>query len=123
MHRVSATLLIVLFSLSLIGPAVSASGEESKLPECCKRGGQHHCAMQASKSESPSGPALNTARCPLFPIPSIVPANRIVTLVGTIRPVVAGFVSRPAYRSQARSICRISFSRADQKRGPPSPLS
>ena len=123
MHRVSATLLIVLFGLSLIGPAVSASDEESKLPACCRRGGQHHCAMQAGKSESSSSPALNTARCSRFPLPSSVPANRIVTLVGTIRPVFAGFVSRAAYRPQVRSICRISYSCACQKRGPPSPIS
>jgi hypothetical protein len=79
--------------------------------------------MQASKSESSSSPALNAAKCSLFPLPSSVPANRIVTLLGTVPPVFVGFVSRPAYRLRARSICRISYSRAGEKRGPPSPLS
>jgi hypothetical protein len=72
MHRISATWLIVLSSFSLTGPAVFALDEESKLPACCRRGGQHHCAMQASQWESPSGPILNTGKCSTFPLASNV---------------------------------------------------
>lgn len=123
MQRVSATLLIVLFSFSLIGPAVFASDEDSKLPACCRRAGHHHCAMQSSQSESSPGPALRTGRCPIFPVTRTVPANRTIGLLGTFTTVRAGLVSHPASGPQAEAICRISYSRAGQKRGPPSPLS
>lgn len=123
MRRISAILLMALFSFSLISPAVFAPDAESNLPACCRRSGKHHCAMTASQSESSSGPTLQTGRCPSFSTGQAVPANRTVSLPGNSQAIFAGLVSHPASRPQTQALCRISYSRAGQKRGPPTPLS
>lgn len=128
MHRISAALLIALFSFSLAGPAVFASNDDSNLPPCCRRGGKHHCAMMDgamlhAAADSSAGPSLQAARCPLYPSAPNIPANRIVTFVGARPPVFAGLVSRPAHRVEASSIFRIAYHRPGEKRGPPSLLS
>ena len=122
MRRISAILLMALFSLSLISPAVFASDADSNLPACCRRAGKHHCAMTASQLGA-SGPAVQTGRCPVFPAGEAVPANRPVSLPGTAQVVFAGLASHPASRPQTEALCRISYSRAAQKRGPPTLLS
>jgi hypothetical protein len=119
MRRMSAILLMALFSFSLISPAVLASDTDSKLPACCRRGGKHHCTMTASQSESSSGRAMQAGRCPFFPTAKAAPASRTVSLPGISQRVFAGLVSHPASRPQTLALCRISYSRAGQKRGPP----
>jgi len=123
MRRVSAVLLVALFSFSLISPAVFASDADSKLPACCRRGGKHHCTTTASQSESSSGPAVQAGRCPFFPTGKAGPASRTVSLPGISQSIFAGLVSHPASRPQTQELCRISYSRAGQKRGPPTFLS
>jgi len=123
MHRISAVLLIALFGFSLASPAVFASDDDSSLPPCCRRAGKHHCAMQTVRPESSSQPSLTSGPCPMFPVTPNLPANGIVALVGPIPAVLAGFANRPASRPRVESFCRSSYSRAGQKRGPPTPLS
>jgi hypothetical protein len=122
MRGIFATLLVALFSFSLISPVVFASDAESKLPACCRRGGKHHCEMMASQSESSSGPAVQAGRCGFFPAAPAIPASRTVSLPGVSQVIFAGLVSHPASRPQTEALCRISYSRAGQKRGPPSLL-
>ncbi|MFZ0591926.1 MAG: hypothetical protein WAM39_15785, partial [Bryobacteraceae bacterium] len=121
-HRISATLLIVLFGFSPISPAVFALDEDSNLPACCRRAGKHHCAKAANQFEPASGPAFNAGRCSQFPAVQAVPANRTATLPGTARAIFSKLVSHPASCRQAEAICRISYSRTGQKRGPPTIL-
>ena len=123
MRRIFALLLMALFSFSLISPAVFAQDADSKLPACCRLSGKHHCAMTASRSESSSGPALQTGRCSFFPAAQAVPATRTVSLPGTSQSIFTRLASNPASRPQTEALCRISYSRAGQKRGPPTPLS
>jgi hypothetical protein len=47
-RRFAAILLLALFSVSLIEPGLMA--DVSKLPACCRRGGQHHCTMADTSS-------------------------------------------------------------------------
>jgi len=123
MRRISTILLMALFSLSLISPAVFAPDAESNLPTCCRRSGKHHCTMTASQSESSSGPDLQIGRCRFFPTGQAVPASRIVSLRGNSQAILTGLASHPASRPQTQALCRVSYSRASQKRGPPTPLS
>ena len=124
MRRMSAILLMALFSFSLISPAVFASDAESNLPACCRRGGNHHCAMiTTTPSESSSGPSLQAGRCQFFPAAKGFPASRTVSLPGSSQAIFTGLVGHPAARPQTEARCRISYSRAGQKRGPPAPLS
>jgi hypothetical protein len=118
MRRVLASLLVALFSLSLIAPAVFASDPDSKLPACCRRDGKHHCGM-ASHAESPTSPAAQTAKCDLFPSGGAVLASQIAGLPGISRVVLTGFFSQPAAIAHAETVSRISYSQAGQKRGPP----
>jgi hypothetical protein len=122
-RRVCAILLMALFSFSLISPAVFASDDDSRLPACCRRGGKHHCTMTSSPSESSSDRAVQAGRCPFFPTGQAVPASRIVSLPGESQAIFAGLISHPACRPQTEALCRISYSRAGQKRGPPTFLS
>ena len=118
MRRVFASLLVALFSFALIAPAVFASDPDSKLPACCRRDGKHHCGL-ASHTESPAGPAAQTARCNLFPSGGAVLTTQIAGLAGVSRVVLTGFVRQAAAIAYTETASRISYSQAGQKRGPP----
>lgn len=122
MRRIWAILLVAVFGFSPIAPAVFASDPDSKLPPCCRRGGKHHCAMTAGQSASPSGPSLRADRCALFPDAQSIPAGQTVSLSGVAPAIFAGLLSHPAVCPRTEALCRISYSRAGQKRGPPAPL-
>ena len=118
MRRLVAFPLLALFSISLIGPAVFVSSAESNLPECCRRDGKHRCAMPESGSDPASGPVLQAERCPSFPVHAVAPKPD----PGQVRAyqALAGvFADYRAPHAKPESLCRISFSRAGQKRGPP----
>jgi hypothetical protein len=120
MRRVWATLLTLLFSLSLIIPAVSAADAESSLPACCRRNGTHHCSLSKGGTESSSGPAVQPTRCSLYPSAKGLPTGRTAAVAKASERIFAGLVAHPATRRQTEARYRISFSRTRQKRGPPS---
>ena len=135
MQRVSAVLLLLLFSLSLTATFALADSE-SKLPECCRRAGKHHCASMASMDpgmeasmqdgmQQSSGPAVRpaAAKCPYSPHGGPSSPYGKIPLARAARIVVAPLVSHPAGAAQTEALYRISFSRVRQKRGPPSLLS
>jgi hypothetical protein len=122
-QRFLARLLLVLFSFSLIGPAVLA-GSESQLPACCRRLGQHHCdATQGVNQASGSSVQAGGQKCPFFPLGRAVPAHAKALFRGTAQSVVATLVGHPAGHVRTESRYRVSFSRSSQKRGPPVLLS
>ena len=114
-RRLSAILLLGLFVLSVFAPALIAD-PESKLPACCRRGGEHHCAI--TPLQSAAGPVVQSL-CPFFPDLSTVPTFSKVTGVRPTQLVLGQAVSHPRGSVQARALFRISFSRTRQKRGPP----
>ena len=123
MRRIVAMLLLAVFGVAPLSPVVFASDAVSKLPPCCRRDGKHHCSMAANGSGASSGPSLRAARCAFFPAAPATPSS---PTAGPMHIAMAGFariVSHPAPPSQIQAICRSSYSRAGQKRGPPSPLS
>jgi hypothetical protein len=117
--------LSVLFSFSLISPAIFAS-DDSNLPACCRRGGKHHCAMNvADQGSSSSGPSLQAdgQKCPNFPKSGAAPAYSKIAFLQTFQTVSGLVLSHPAGQTQTEARYRISFSRSRQKRGPPALLS
>lgn len=125
LRRISAILLLALFSFSLIAPAFPADAD-ANLPACCRRAGKHHCAMATGPGggKTSSGPAFTAGgRCPYFPSAFPTATNpgsfAIAASRGTFKPLTGHadvIRSIPAHVS-------VSFSRSHQKRGPPSFLS
>lgn len=122
MRRICAILLLALLSFPLLSPALLASDAETKLPACCRRSGIHRCSILA-RDQQANGPALQTASCPSFPAAIAFLGNRNASSLGIAPPLVCSFTSHPAARPQAEALCRISYSRAGQKRGPPTVIS
>jgi hypothetical protein len=122
MIRVWAMLLVAVVGFSPVAPVVLASNPEWKLPPCCRRGGAHHCAMMADQSAS-QGPSVRANRCALFPGAQAIPPGQTVDFPVIAPAIFAGLIHHPAVCPQTEAQCRISYSRAGQKRGPPAPLS
>jgi hypothetical protein len=126
MQRVSTILLLVVFSLSLIAPALIANSA-SNVPACCRKDGQHHCSMlnMGEQQGRPSGPEFKSlgSKCPFFLQGGAAPASG---KLGTMSPsgvFFAAIVSHPTAHAQTQAQYRVSFSRAWQERGPPALLS
>jgi hypothetical protein len=121
-RRSFAMLLVALFGFSPIGPAVFASDVDLRLPTCCRRAGEHGCAMKPSQPAT-SAPSAQAGRCRFFPPAKAIPPGRTLSLQGISQAIFAGLVSRPASRPPTEALYRISDSRSRQVRGPPKPLS
>jgi hypothetical protein len=120
MRRVSAILLMAMFSFSLIVPAFSVDSE-SNLPACCRRSGAHHCAMASGMGHaSSSGPAFAAgSTCPYFPaslVTTIDPAL-FLGLIGLA--IFAALVVESAVQLLTRAHLSKSHGRSHLKRGPP----
>jgi len=116
-RRIMAGLLLAVFSFSLIAPALFAD-EDSNLPACCRRLGEHHCTIATSP-----GASFIQERCLHFPLGSTSLAASGTADVTPAQVVFASIVSHPAAHAQTEARYRVSFSRAWQKRGPPAFLS
>ena len=123
MRRALATFLLAVFSFPLVAPAVFAD-TASNLPECCRRGGKHHCAMMMDEAAA-AGVSLRSIqpRCPLYPGAPATPAGEFVAVLKSSCTVFGAVVSHPAIHVRTEAGYRISFGRSSQKRGPPVVLS
>jgi hypothetical protein len=119
-RRVLASLLLAVFGFSLIAPALLA--DDSNLPACCRRLGEHHCAMANMQSAGQSLSAIQE-KCPQYPNARAVPVNFFTMMPTPSQAIFASLVGRPAPHAQTEVHWRVSFSRAWQKRGPPALLS
>jgi hypothetical protein len=127
MRRLLAALLVSVFSFSLIGPALIGDADSS-LPACCRRGGQHHCAMvdmDQDAAASESGPVLkaHADKCPYFPKGAALLPHSGAALLAASHALLAIPLSQLTAQSQAEGGYRISLGRSHQKRGPPALLS
>jgi len=113
MRRGAAILLGLVFSFSLIAPALPALDANQDVHACCRRDGKHHCMAPAS------GPSFQAARCGLFSPNTMAPAGRMVSLPGMRPAAMATLTSQAAVASHTISLSRSSYSRAGEKRGPP----
>ena len=126
MRRVSAILLVFVFSFSLIAPALFADAE-SNLPACCRRDGKHHCGMMdRDMAEAPSSGLAVAAlhvKCPFFPNAAAVVPHSEAALPAASQTAAVSIGVRIVSRARAAAGCSVSFGRSHRKRGPPSLLS
>lgn len=118
MNRLVASLMFVLFSFSLISPALA--DVDSNIPACCRKAGRHACERAGHRHQA-SGPQFATDHCPQFPGARAIPAS--AKIAGSALTTYTYFVtlaSQPARQAQTQALYRISHSRTGQKRGPPS---
>ena len=123
MRQALAIFLLVLFSFSLISPAVSA-GFAAKLPACCRRDGKHRCAMTNmpdQQESSSSGIALRAGqpRCPNYPTTGAVPTQSKTILLKCFQAISAPIPSHRAIQEQTETHLHLSLNSSHQKRGPP----
>ena len=123
MKRVFAILLTMLVSFPLILPAF-VSNAKTNLPACCRKDGKHGCGMKNMASQQlsdPTQPAVSSAKakCPFYPSSQSGPSNAPVFEQSSAPLFFAEALSHPALHAQTEARYRISFTRACQKRGPP----
>jgi hypothetical protein len=118
LRRLCATLLLALFGLPLILPAIRVESE-AKLPACCRREGKHHCGMPDTARQQETPGAAIREKCSVYPGASAIPAYSNATLLNATLAFYSSLVKHPAVQSQTEALQRISFSRSRQKRGPP----
>jgi hypothetical protein len=124
MRRGFSILLMLLFGLAPLAPALDGS-DDAGLPACCRRNGAHHCAMNAraaammAKMEAGSGPALSAPlTCPDFP----GTASAIVTSPPAL---VAASIALPLPAARARVVLAVDAAHGSDHagthagRGPP----
>jgi hypothetical protein len=118
MRCILAMLVLAITGFGPVVPLLLTSDAGVSVPQCCRRDGKHHCAMAATQPSS--GPALQAGRCQFFPGAQAVPVPSSRTaVVKDARTVFAALVGIYGSVSRTEALCRISYSRAGQKRGPP----
>lgn len=123
MKRLSAFLLLGLFSYLLIVPALFADSDSS-LPACCRKDGKHHCSMSSMDATDDAGATVKSvaSKCPVFPTGRSAPASAKFGTPVPSQDFEAPIASYPTVQAQAEIQYRVSFDRSSQKRGPPSLL-
>ena len=113
MRRFAATLLLSVFSVSLIAAALPADSE-SKLPACCRREGAHHCMT------APAPGASMQAVCPAYPETGATPAHARMAGLRPAPIVVARIPVDAAAPVAIRTFARSACVGTSQNRAPPS---
>jgi hypothetical protein len=122
LKRVSAILLLTLFSLTLISPALFGD-TESNLPACCRRDGKHHCALASMANlrlSAVSGPAFQSGEiCPYLPGLFLGKSTLDPFVAAISLAIVSLLVYSAAAWSDSKQFVHAMRIRSHQKRGPP----
>ena len=119
-RQLTGVFFLFVMASSLVVPLLSLV-QWSPLPVCCRKGGEHHCAIQ-----SPRGPAeTQSGRASLVAKVSICP-YRSLTVMASTAPMLATlstwFLPPPAERSPEPgelTVRGLFFSDFCSERGPP----
>lgn len=117
MRRIWAALLVTVFSITPISPALSADTEQ-KLPLCCRSNGKHRCVITESRSGS-SGALVQAGRCSTLSADQTVPPHQTAGAAHLSAAIYGVVLSRRTPRPQTQSLSHIWFDPSSQKRGPP----
>lgn len=118
MGRGTATLLLLVFSLSPVAP-LFAGRAEATVPACCRRNGKHDCMQHVTPPQDGKQFKASGVRCPLFPKSLAAPGDSTQVLPPASQSFYASVVAHPAIHAQVATFYRICWSRSQQKRGPP----
>jgi hypothetical protein len=121
-RRALSIVLLLLFSLPLISPALALTDiSDANLPACCRRNGAHHCTKITSPANS-SGSGLSFSaippRCPAYPA-AVTPVRHGDLSFHAASLIFAGIVSHPVIKPQTEARARVALDLSRQKRGPP----
>ena len=121
MRRVLAAHLLAILTIPQLLPSAWVDAK-SKLPACCRRNGNHHCAEMDQVETAPSDSAVvaHPATCPLFPKAATAPGQSPTILIGALsilHSAPRSFVSKVPKSNKVYSVFCGSCVR---KRGPPS---
>ena len=122
-RTISIVVLLAVIAPSFLIFASLGTSSEAKLPACCRRDGNHHCAMMATAVEPASETQVQALPpvCPFRGQPVTVP--HIAGYLPTASTAhFAGLQSHPAIHAQTFAALRISETRSHQKRGPPASI-
>lgn len=125
-RRGFSILLVLIFSLGPLA-VLSAESDDASLPACCRRNGEHHCAMSmqgmagATAVADGAVPILKLpSRCPYYPHHATV---RNAPVYALTRSSVGGLVLpvRPYRHAAGRAAPLLNPVRPLAGRGPPAP--
>jgi hypothetical protein len=121
LRRLLATLLLVLFTLSLLSPAFG-SDSDTGVPACCRRNGAHHCLMAGSMlgARGAQPGFRNNRKCPLYSGFSLMPGHASSIIHPPFAADSIPFRTASILVRQTDLARAVSASRAHSKRGPPS---
>jgi hypothetical protein len=124
--RTSAVLALVTLLLPLIGLVLAASiDDNSSLPACCRRHGEHRCIMRVAEGAQESSGSTSSTRVTQFSVKC--PYSAVITQQAASHPLWHGPDKRSFFRwtagriqmSAGRSNPSRSECTANYKRGPP----
>ena len=119
MRRVLSILLLAAFALPLVAPLLAlAQDPDAGVPACCRRHGQHHCAMVDSGRDNSAHRLV--ALCPAWPqraVLSPVGSRHFIPGTSSAAASLRNYSSLPPQFYAARQTAR---ERLHPKRGPPS---
>jgi hypothetical protein len=121
--RLLSLVLLAAIGLPTIAPALAlAQDPDAGLPTCCRRHGQHHCAMMmgrmAQLARQSSQPQIG-AVCPNYPRHEVAPVAGAHLIALRAPRRVAAFSAALSPAARAETSHRISRDRSHHKRGPP----
>jgi hypothetical protein len=122
MQRALAISLILVFGMGPLSALIGDS-EDASLPACCRRHGEHHCAMASSltaivAASTGSGVLTVPSTCPNFP--SALAATASSTHALTAASVTLLFLHAELHSPlAARASARMSTIRTREGRAPP----
>ncbi len=118
MRRLLSILLLAAFALPFVAPGLAlAQDSDAGLPACCRRHGQHHCAMLRTERDSSTHYAV--AVCGAWPQRAIAPSLLLHSFVGRVSsspvsPAKNFSLANPNLRRRVKIL-----DRAHLLRGPP----
>jgi hypothetical protein len=122
--RLLSLVLLAAVGLPTIAPALAlAQDPDAGLPICCRRHGQHHCALSmdrmAQLSRQSSQPQIG-AVCLRYPRHEVAPVTGAHLIAFHAPQRATALFAAPAPAARAETSRRISRDRSHHKRGPPS---
>jgi len=123
LRRISAFLLLAVFSFGLLAPAFAAAAD-SNLPSCCRRAGRHHCATPVGHADAQDGLGVGAKSvCPLYQQIGTVQVRFAKSLRAFAVSSCAPHVASAARDQRSGLFIRVFRAYAHLERGPPSSLS
>ncbi len=126
MRRLLSLVLLAVFSLPLILPALALGQDpQSNLPACCRRNGAHHCRMSEEQMQAlQDGHHFTTVhgKCPLYTAQATTLHHENLSFGKAQQAVLHAPDSLALKTAQIAAWARAAEAGARHKRGPPSIL-